>query len=519
MKKLIIFTALFLIFNSTFAQVQSKLTCAIGQDFEAKNTGGLAEIKVISVHPEGVIYSVLERRDKLLSDGLILIKTDTLLNIIFRNKIVLPKLREEAKFVFCGEINNSLILLYSFYNWENNKVYLFSQYISYERLELISDAKLIYSVDVSGNNFWGTEFSINLSPDSSKILILHSTSRKYNSEAGFALYNVEDFKKIFDVNSIVQKNAKLGLLQEAKVDNEARVYICYRAFHGDRMYRDVYWADSNDPVHLLNPEFKTYIIKYEPYVSPKEYELYVENKFLYWITIQPLDSNRLLCIGLYSNPGMVSTVGSCSHILSENSPDRISMKSKFNFDLKFIRINKGKREIELINYNFPRNKDFDPYQYDPTASIKLENGVNVTIFEQRLTYISSDRYSYCNRDLLLIFTDELGNITNCLTVNRTQHIYDAEGAIGFVYFVQGDSLILVYNNSNSSYWLKPKNHKIAITTIDEKFNVNYNITDYSNRIGAIPGFNFGVFMNKNTCYLSGYNMGHQYPTLIKFNLE
>ncbi len=271
-------------------------------------------------------------------------------------------------------INNNLFLLSSFHNKAKKKNYLFSQMINMRTLNAGRTLKKLGEIETKGINRTGS-FGINISRDSSKVLIYNELPYKKGKPERFSLkvYN-DNFDEVWSRNIRLPYNDDKFAVEEYRVDKDGNVYML-----------GVIYEDKSRRRRRGRPTYQYVILAYTADGGDAErYKIDLRDKFITDLTFRVADDGNLVCSGFFSEKGNYSIKGTYFFRLDPTSKEIYNRNLKeFNFefvtdfmsDRKKEKARKAKREGDT-------RKEAELYSYSLDRLVLRNDGGALLIAEQ-----------------------------------------------------------------------------------------------------------------------------------------
>jgi hypothetical protein len=389
----------------------------------------------------------------------------------------------EKEYEFTLWLNNELYVFSSFQNQRLKKTFLFAQAVDKNTLEVKDEIIKITEIDYSEHHkFKNADFNIQISPDSSKVLIHYALLDRSRSilDMGLTVYT-NDFKPIWHSKNFSADNSNVFRFDEFVVNNSGDVFILGKSFDSridllkHRRYKKVirYWVWGDIRRMFEFPLYEYRIVALTHGGTRKQvFTPTINDRFIRQLSLVPVKEDKVLCTGVYSNKNSFSVIGNCSFIIDVGK-NHIT-QSINPFTDAFIKEGLSKRQLQ----KFEKGKEFDVYLYYPGDLIAREDGgfyMLTELVEQRMegnrVYIF-DAFYY--EDILVVSLDSNGETEWVRRIDRS--MYAAMDGIRYSSFnahLLNNDLYLVF----AEYDKKPgsKRSQSSLARIDRQGNVSTEI--------------------------------------------
>jgi hypothetical protein len=319
-------------------------------------------------------------------------KIDQNTNITKKTELELKNGKKELQFEGATRIGNKILVFSSFQNSKDKKHYLFVQNFSPATAELVDNIKLAAELDYSGfSKFSGTTFNIELSQDSSRVLIFYSLRDKKGEalRSGINVYD-SDINMLWKNDNVNAEFTK-GIFEFSnfRVDNNGTVYLLGPHYENKSNYFDNAQFKSrgffsNDTYYTDMPNFTFEIYRYSQNRSGADHQtLSLPNKFIRSMTFVPSDIGTVFCAGMFSEPGKISVMGSFSFDLDMESKS-VSNLSMLEMGNELLTRDLTPEELRRFRRSIDNKQEWDPYDYYLSNIKTRKNGERYFVAEQHI---------------------------------------------------------------------------------------------------------------------------------------
>ncbi len=484
--------SLFLLSLPSFAQYEeAPAKISWGQEQVEPNNSFIS--KVI---PAGENFYAIRRKTKsgMLTGGkkVFIEKFDKNMKLVKSQDIELKFKGKDLDFEDMVIINNNLFLLSSFHNKAKKKNYLFAQMINMRTLTASKTLKKIGEIETRGINREGI-FGINISRDSSKILIYNELPYKKGKPERFSLkIYTNGFEEVWNKNINLPYNDDRFSVEEYRVDNNGNVYLL-----------GVIYQDRNRKRRQGRPTYQYTILAYTAAGSDKEeYKINFTDKFITDLTFRVGDDGDLICSGFYSDKGTYSIKGTYFFRLNPNTKEIYNRNLKefeFEFLTEFMS-NRKKSKAKKAERNGNTKRQAELYSYSLDDLVLRSDGGALLIAEQYFVERRDNRYnSYGNlgytnavndvdyyynyNDIIVVNIQPDGEIEWTARIPKRQEtINDGGYYSSYAMSIVRDKIYFVFNDNGKNfqskrrpdkvYFFNGKNSIIALAEISRDGSVN-----------------------------------------------
>jgi hypothetical protein len=392
-------------------------------------------------------------------------KCDINNKMVKKTEIVLKKDKKELQFEGVLKLKDQLFVFSSFQNSKDKKHYLFVQKFDPVKVELVDNINLAAELDYSGfRKFNGTTFNMEVSPDSTKVLIFYSL-RNNNFEvlrSGMHVYN-SDLKQLWENDNVTAKFSD-GIFDfnRFKVANDGAVYLLGEHFKDkSNYYEQAHFRSrgffSADTYFTDTPNYTFEFYKYSQQgVKVDNYSIALPGKFIRSINFFPSDNGIVKCIGMYAAPGKISVEGAFSFDLNQETR-LISNLSTKEFGQELLSRDLNQDELKRFRRSIDNKQEWDPYDYI-LSDIKIkQNGDKYFIAEQYLfgqkkvtqrqaqsVVITYDNI-YVHNDLFVVTLNSDNTIKRIDKINKRQYWLATDQYNSYASIEKNNNLYFIYN--------------------------------------------------------------------------
>ena len=350
-------------------------------------------------------------------------------------------------------IGGELYLFTSFNNRAKNKNYLFAQKISRKRL--IPEKKLNKVGEIDSRNEYRTgQFDIEISKDSSKVLIYNQLPYKKREPERFALRVFDDQLELaWEKDIVLPYNDELFEVKEYQVDNEGNIYIL-GVLYGNR---------SRTQRNGL-PTYQYIILTYaDQGETVREYKINLREKFITDLTFQ-IDRNRnLVCSGFYSEKSAHGVKGTYFFRLNPVTEELIDVNTKeFDFEFRSAVLSRsGVKRAQRAEKKDDRRREPELYRYSLDDLILRTDGGALLIAEQY--YVNERMYRYWDggirydyfynyNDIIVVNVRPNGEIEWTARIPKRQETMNDGGYYSsYSKAIVRDRIYFVFNDNDRNY--------------------------------------------------------------------
>lgn len=285
-------------------------------------------------------------------------------------------LEEDGKDCFVEEIlqlKGKLYLFSSFPNSRTKKKILSIQQIDKASLKPETRKRKIAEIDFTGESKTNSgQFSVKVSRDSSKILVVYQVPFEKNEPEGFGFHVFTNtFEPLWEKDVIVPFENELFDIESIKVDNDGDVFLL-----------GLIYKDKRKSKRKGTPNYKYQVFAYlEKGKTLKEYPVSLEDRFLTDMQIEILSNKNLICSGFYSEKGTYSIRGTYFLTVDSKTKD-IKTKSFKEFGIDFITQNMTEGEADRTKRKEKRGGENELYEYDLDKLLVGKDGGAMLLGEQ-----------------------------------------------------------------------------------------------------------------------------------------
>ncbi len=340
------------------------------------------------------------------------------------------------------EYNKKLFITFTQYRTKERKHILFYQEVNKHTGELVGQG-LSLATSTSKSKYLQGKFDYAPSPDSSKAVIFFSEAPNARSQSSradatsnkFTVKVLDDkFEKVWREKVTLPYDENLYEHRQIEVDNDGNVYILAKIY--DNRIRERVRGKAN---------YKYKIIALREGEERKEYDLYLEDKFITDITFK-LDrrTNDIVCSGFYSERNSVGFKGAFFLSIDKQTKEVSRANTKaFSVDFmsNFMRERRAERGGEV-------------YDFDMRDIILRTDGGAVLIAEQFYVTTNSQRdfntgmwyysYQYNYNDIIAVNINPDGTIAWSTYVPKWQRSTNPMYS-SFSKAVVSDKIYFVFN--------------------------------------------------------------------------
>lgn len=387
------------------------------------------------------------------------------------------------------KVKNQMYLITSFLNKGKKKNYLFAQAFN-ERMKVSDKLIKIGEIDVKNIDREG-KFDVEISRDSSKILVYHDLPHKKGKSERLALsvYDSE-FQSIWESEVNLPYLDRTFSVEKYEIDNEGNVYLLGVRFFDGIKYR-----------RKGKPNYEYILISYSDQGENRlEHRFTETDKFFTDLTFEPLKNGTVLCSGFYSEKNSYSIKGTFFFRMNIKT-EEIFVKSFKEFDFDFLTYQlsdyqKQKAEKAVLRNDKDRAPELYRYSLDDLI-IRSDGGVLMVSEQYYVQEFFRDAYNpfygyrntlnrnnnvtylYNYNDILLVNISPEGEIEWTSSIPKNQVTSNDGGYFSSyakavvrnnIYFIFNDN-VLNYDGSNRSIRdFNGSNAVIALTEVGKNGN-------------------------------------------------
>lgn len=368
-----------------------------------------------------------------------------------------------------------LYLMTSFNNVVQKKNYLFKQKISKRSLAPSSKLEMIAETEAKNKEQEGT-FGINISSDSSKLLLYNKLPYQRKNPEQFALHVFdENFEKLWTKNITLPYPDNTFRLEEYRVDKNGNVYLLGTLFKDNAAYR-----------RRGSPNYQYIILAYTKDGTDKEqYKIDLKNKFITDLTFRVGNNGDLICSGFYSERDTYSVKGTYFFKLNAETKEIYNENHKeFEFEFLTEYMNERTREkARQAERSGDRKRQPELYQFSLDELILRSDGGAVLVAEQFYVFEEReyDNYPYFgssafyrssyNRiqytthynynDILVVNIRPNGEIEWAARIPKKQETEDDGGYFSsYAMSIVRDKLYFVFNDNGRNFDSNVKDNRL-----------------------------------------------------------
>ncbi|QCK14478.1 hypothetical protein [Mangrovivirga cuniculi] len=430
--KLITITLLIAFFN-TYSQNTEIADVQWGTSSKVKR--GLAYRGVIGYEGENMIaimsnMSIKETKQVYFpSSKYTIVKVDSKLRTIKEEEVKLKveKYRSDLKKII--QLGDDIYFFLSYENTKTDKQVLVAKKLNKSTLVPQPEGKVLAEVDFNSSSWDRTEFHVEISDDSSKVLVYNKvlSEDKEANEFILSVYN-KDLNELWSEKIELPYDPDLYQVESVKLDNSGNAHVL------GKLYDSKNWMGKakGKKNGKVNYGFKL-LSFYQRGKIKKEYNIELKDKFLNNLTIRFDENENILCAGFYSEEEEVNVKG-IYFLRVDSKTKKVEVKSYEDFivqHLKEISSEKGQKRIdrkiakgkniELDNFYI----DHMMVKNDGSILLVAEEFYATQTYEPGMNGGSTTRTEYNFGNILLVNIDPEGNI------NWTDHIFKLK--TGFFY--------------------------------------------------------------------------------------
>lgn len=288
-----------------------------------------------------------------------------------KKEIILETDNKERQFHGIFHIKNNFYLFSAFQNEQHKKHYLFVQTLNKETLEAENNMTKIGEIDYSGiSKYNNTYFHHEFSPDSSKILVYYNVVNKKNENLKYGMYVYSAKMELIWQAENVIPNITEGVFsyQKFRIDNDGNVYLKGTNYTTlDNYYESAKFKDrgffSKDTYYADCPNYTTQLYKFSANGQKQDFiNLSIPGKFIRSLTFVPEKNGKILCAGVYSDPGKISAKGTFIFMIDFSSKKITNLEAK-EFGIELIEMGFDEKQIKQFRRDIDNKEEWDPFDY------------------------------------------------------------------------------------------------------------------------------------------------------------
>ncbi len=362
------------------------------------------------------------------------------------------------------KVNDAIYLITSYLNKAKKKNYLFAQKFK-SNLEISDNLIKIGEMDLRNISREGV-FDIEISKDSSKILVYHDLPFKRGESEKLALKVYDDeFNELWDKEISLPYPDDKFRIEEYRISKEGDVFLL-----GVKFY------DGVNIRRRGTPNYEYVLLTYmEEGIKSKEYTLKDPTRFITDLTFEPTQKGEIVCSGFYSEKSAYTIKGtyfSRINILTEE----VIAKNFKQFDFDFVTINYSnakKNRAEKAASRNDKRKEAELYRYALDDLVLRSDGGALLIAEQyfveeyytggamgtRISNGPGDRmYVYNYNDIIVVNINPDGSIAwSTLIPKRQVTVNDGGYFSSYSKAIVSDKIYFVYNDNRRNFGLGSSN--------------------------------------------------------------
>ncbi len=397
----------------------------------------------------------------LMTQNHYIYKCDLKNNIIKVTELELKQDKKEKDFEGAMKLKNKVFVFSSFQNKKDKKHYLFVQNYNPATAALTNNHRLAAELDYSGySKFNNTTFAMEVSPDSSKVLIFYSLVNKSGEvlRSGINIYDSEMNLLWKNDNVTAQFSQGYFEFMQFKVSNSGEVYLLGQHFQE----RGNYWEKAQFSSrgflseHTYYVDVPNYTYKLYKYINKtakvEGYTIGLPKKFIRNINILPSDNGNVLCTGFFSDPGKVSVIGSFYFELNM-AAQTVENLSTLDFSKEMLTKDLNEQELKRFRRSIDNKQEWDPYSYI-TGGIKTkQNGDKYFIAEQYLNGIKTEvsgrvvyyQSIHVHNDLIVVNLNKQNQITRIDKISKRQYWLIDYKYSSYASFEKNNNIYFLFN--------------------------------------------------------------------------
>jgi hypothetical protein len=397
----------------------------------------------------------------LMTQNHYIYKCDLKNNILKVTELELKQDKKEKDFEGAMKLKNKIFVFSSFQNKKDKKHYLFVQNYNPATAALTNNHKLAAELDYSGySKFNNTTFDMEVSPDSSKVLIFYSLVNKSGEvlRSGINIYDNEMNLLWKNDNVTAQFSQGYFEFMQFKVSNNGEVYLLGQHFQE----RGNYWEKaqfnsrgflSEHTYYVDVPNYTYRLYKYTNKTAKVEgYTFDLPKKFIRNINILPSDNGNVLCTGFFSDPGKVSVIGSFCFELNM-AAQTVENLSTFDFSKEMLTKDLNEQELKRFRRSIDNKQEWDPYSYITDGIKTKQNGDRYFIAEQYLNGIKTEvsggvvyyQSIHIHNDLIVVNLNKQNQISRIDKISKRQYWLVDYKYSSYASFEKNNNIYILFN--------------------------------------------------------------------------
>ncbi|MBK6621122.1 MAG: hypothetical protein IPG32_09665 [Saprospirales bacterium] len=347
-------------------------------------------------------------------------------------------------------LKNRLYLLTSYANQSHEKNYLFLQNLSERQMRPTGSAKKIAEGPLAKNRY-GRAFDIQLSADSSKVLVYNQVPSAPKEPERFSLHVFdEQMELIWERDVMLPYPDEQMAIREYRVDDEGRVYLLGAVYDQNLRSRRL-------PTHYL-------VLEYRPGdLAPVEWKISLDENFISDLTFRIAKSGDLICSGFYSEKDAESAKGICYFRL-DAATRRVLTQTWQPFDFEFRTedlSNRGRQRALDAEQAGNQRQSAELLRYNLDELVLRTDGGALLVAEQYYVHESYQRfwdgtmqvsYFYHYNDLIVVNIQPSGAIEWTVRIPKEQVSIDDGGYFSsYAMATVRDRLYFLYNDNSRNF--------------------------------------------------------------------
>lgn len=471
MKKLLFLISFTLILTALYSQnIDFKLKQ--GEAIRLKNSTAVTESQELGVIDNYAYFLMKPLQPtapntiNLMNQNHFIYKFDLNNNLIKSTELEMTQNKKELNFEGAMRLKKDIFVFSSFQNNKAKKHYLFVQNYNTTTNALTNNAKLIAELDYSDyGKFKNTTFAMEVSPDSSKVLIFYSLVTKDNEVlcSGINVYDREMNLLWKNDNVTAQFSKGYFEFMKFKVSNSGEVYLL--GLHFEEKVN--YWETakfhsrgffSNDTYYVNKPNYNFRVYHYTNKTAKVEgYTFELPKKFIRDMNIQPSDNGNVLCAGVFSDIGRVSVAGTFCFDFN-TATQSIENISTLDFGKELLTKDLNAEELKLFRRSIDNKQEWDPYGYILSDIKTKQNGDKYFIAEQYISGLhkTSDgkriyyQLIHLYKDLYIVSLNKQNQISRVDKIAKKQYWLDEHKYCSYKSIEKNNTLYFFFNTFEES---------------------------------------------------------------------
>jgi len=471
MKKLLFLISFTLILTALYSQnIDFKLKQ--GEAIRLKNSTAVTESQELGVIDNYAYFLMKPLQPtapntiNLMNQNHFIYKFDLNNNLIKSTELEMTQNKKELNFEGAMRLKKDIFVFSSFQNNKAKKHYLFVQNYNTTTNALTNNAKLIAELDYSDyGKFKNTTFAMEVSPDSSKVLIFYSLVTKDNEVlcSGINVYDREMNLLWKNDNVTAQFSKGYFEFMKFKVSNSGEVYLL--GLHFEEKVN--YWETakfhsrgffSKDTYYVDKPNYTYRIYHYTNKITKVQgYTFELPKKFIREINIQPSDNGNVLCAGVFSDIGRVSVAGTFCFDFN-TATQSIENISTLDFGKELLTKDLSEDELKLFRRSIDNKQEWDPYSYILSDIKTKQNGDKYFIAEQYISGLhkTSDgkriyyQLIHLYKDLYIVSLNKQNQISRVDKIAKKQYWLDEYKYCSYKSIEKNNTLYFFFNTFEES---------------------------------------------------------------------